>query len=470
MEIPTKEEVKQIIEELDNKLKEEPENAVFWHDRGVAYMHLEKWDKAKENLEHALTLLKGKDALTAHYHLGTIYAEKGKFDKAINEWKKVLEIDERNVFAHYSIAKVYAQKDLLDASLMHLRKADRYNTNRSIKLIHQTMARVLMLKGEYEEAMERWNMVVEIDKEDVDAYHQLAMLNLHINNMDEALEYCKKEISLGSSDASVFYNAGLASLGLNQAEEAITYFQKAMRKGLDDTSLKTNLGEAYARNDQPDEALKMWKQALEQDEKNYHASFNIGIVYFDNKLYERAIEEWERTLKINPDYLPALVTKASAYLNLEKYDKAYKSITKAKQIDPDNDIIRINLSEILLYRDMPEKALEEAQHAAMKNEKSPLGYLLSACAYAQMDNYEQAALALEQSYEINDQIFDLTASLVTKVISKNKLDKLIENVESQEVSNKFSEAIDNYEKIKGDLASNNKEGKRVNKFLKNILK
>jgi superkiller protein 3 len=470
MEIPTKEEVKKIIEDLNNKLKDEPENAVFWHDLGVAYMHLEKWEEAKEKLTHALTLLSGKDALTAHYHLGTIYAEQGMLDKALSEWKEVIEIDERNVFAHYSIAKVYAQKELLDASLMHLRKADRYNTNRSIKLIHQTMARVLMLKGQYEESIERWEKVIEIDKEDVDAHHQLAMLHLHLNNMEKALDYCNKEIALGSNDPSIFYNAGLAALGMNDYDEAIKQFKKAMKRGLDDTNLKTNLGEAYARNGQPDEALNMWKQALKEDKTNYHASFNIGIIYFDNKLYKRAIEEWERTLEINPDYLPALVTRASAYLNLEKYEKAYKSITKAKQLDPDNDIIRINLAEILLYMDKPEEALEEAQNAAVKNNKSPLGFLLSACAYCQMDNFVQGALALEQSYEVNSQIFELTASLITKVLSKKNIKNVIEQFEDNEIKEKFIAALNEYDKKIKELDKNGKEDKRVDKLLRNILK
>ncbi len=470
MEIPTKEEVKKIIEELNNKLKDEPENAVYWHDLGVAHMHLEEWKEAKEYLEHALTFLKGKDALTAHYHLGTIYAEQGLLDKALEEWKKVIEIDERNVFAHYSIAKVYAQKELLDASLMHLRKADRYNTNRSIKIIHQTMARVLMLKGEYEEAIDRWEKVIEIDKEDIDAHHQLAMLHLHLNNMEEAQSYCNKEISLGSNDPSIFYNAGLAALGLNQHEEAIKQFKKAIKQGLDDTNLKTNLGEAYARNGQPDEALNMWKQAITEDKSNYNASFNIGIVYFDNKLYKRAIEEWDRTLKINPDYLPALVTRASAYLNLKEYEKAYKSITKAKQLDPDNDIIRINLAEILLYMDKPSQALEEAQSAAVKNNKSPLGFLLSACAYSKMGNYKQGALALEQSYEINSQIFELTASLITKVLTQSEIKYLISHLEDEKVEDNFVTSLEEYEKRIKELDKNGKENKRVDKLLRNLLK
>lgn len=444
MKIPTKDEITKIIEELNSKILENPEDASYWHDRGVAYMHLEEWEVAKKNLLHALTILEDKEALTAYYHLGTIYAEQGEFDKAIEQWKVVIELDERNVFAHYSIAKVYAQKDLLDASLMHLRKADRYNSNRSIKLIHQTMGRVLMLKGEFEEAITSWNNVLAIDAKDIDAHHQLAMLHLHLNQLEEALDYCQKELSLGSKDPSVFYNAGLASLGLNKVEEAVKNFEKAIRKGLDDVNIKVNLGEAYARSGRQDEALKVWGEVLAEDKSNHQASFNIGIIYFDNKLYQRAITEWERTLSIMPNYLPALVTVASAYLNLGEYEKAYNYIKKAKDLDPDNDIIRINLAEILLYLKEAEKALEEAQRAAILNEKSPLGYLLSACAYCLMDNFEQAALALEQSYEVNHQIFEFTANLIGKVVPEKAIRGMIDQIESDEVSEKFKLAMKSY--------------------------
>lgn len=426
MQRPTREEINNVIEELRAKLEEEPNNPACLHDLGVAFMHLQDWPAAEEYLNQSLEYLTGKQSVTANYHLGTIYAEKGDMDKAIEKWKQVIKLDDKNVFGHFSIAKAYAMKELYDASIMHLKKADRYNTNRSLKVIHQNLARVLMLKGDFQEAINAWKKIVDIDNKDIQALHEIAMLYLYLNEMEKALEYCQKELDTGSKDPSIYYNAGLAHLSLNQAAEAIVAFEKALAGGLTDINIRVNLGEAFARLGKVDEAIRAWEQVLAIDPQNIHSSYNIGVILYDHNLFERAITAWKKTLAIKADYLPAIVSSGSAYLAIEEYRKAYDLMKKAKDLAPNNAAIRGNLAEVLLYLDKPEEALAEAHHAANLQENNALAFLLAGCAYALLEQWLQAATALQQAYEIDENIFRLTAKLIQDKIS-TVLDQIADN-------------------------------------------
>lgn len=468
MQSISRQQINKIIEDLQNKLKQEPENAMYLHDLGVAYMHLQEWDKALESLTESLQYVNGKEAVSSLYHRGTAYAEQGDIDKAIKEWKQVIKIDEHNVFAHYSLAKGYAFKKLYDAAIMHLKKADRYNPNRSLKLIYQTLARVYTLKGDYQEAIKALHKILDIDKEDIKVLHEISMLYLHINELSKALNYCKKELKLGSEDPSVYYNMGLAHLGLNKANKAIENFEKALVNGLTDINIRVNLGEAYAREGKMDEAIRAWEQVLAIDPKNLYASYNIGMLFYDHGLYERAIKAWDRTLKIDPSYLPAVVSTGSAYLVLGSYDLAEQYMLKAKEQAPENPAIIGNLAEILLMLKKPQEALEQAHIAARLQQTNPLVFILSGCAYAMLEQWEQAAIAWQQGYDIDENVFILTNTLITKCLTQKHLNNVMKNGgEEGSVVNLIKDAIESESK---NNKTKEKTGKGVSEILNKFIK
>ena len=425
--MPSKTELMTILEELKSKLEKEPDNAAYWHDLGVAYMHLEEWDVAREHLEHCLQFLKGKEAVTTYYHLGTIAAETGLMNEAIDYWNKVIKLDPHNVFAHYSIAKAYLYREMYDASIMHLRKADRYNSNRSLKIIYQTLAQAYTLKGEYDEARKTWEKVLLIDPQDLATIHELSMLMLHMGDMAEAVAYCEKELAAGGKNPAIYYNCGLAHLSQDHYDEALENFNKAIANGMTDINIKVNIGEVYARQGNFEEAIRSWEEVLLEDPQNIHASYNIGMILYECGLYERAIQAWRKTLAIKQDYLPAIVSSGSAHLVLKDYTKANQFMAIAKELAPKNAAIRGNLAEILLYMNQAEDALEEALQAAILQETNPLAYVLAACAYSMLKQWEEAAIAFEQAYELDQNVFMLTYNIISQKISEKDWQQIQEH-------------------------------------------
>lgn len=67
-----------------------------------------KYDEAIENLKKAIDLDPKKTE--AHFNLGVVYANKKDYDNALKEMEETLKINSGNVNAHYIMAMIYEKK------------------------------------------------------------------------------------------------------------------------------------------------------------------------------------------------------------------------------------------------------------------------------------------------------------------------------------------------------------------------
>jgi len=161
------------------------------------------------------------------YDKGISYYDKGMIDKAIEEFKEVLELDPDDVETHYHLGNAYADKEMFDEAI-------------SI----------------YKEAIER-------NPEFVDAYLSLSTLYLDMNMVDEAISLCNQAISVNPEDSFLCFHLGEAYVQNEQHEEAITAFNKAISINPMDPETQYRLAESYYETKQYDLALKHATQAEE---------------------------------------------------------------------------------------------------------------------------------------------------------------------------------------------------------------
>ena len=83
------EELKKTAADLEEAVKQQPENAELYIKLGFTYTRLERADDAMKAFENAARLAPAR-AIT-HYMLGLIYEKKGLKDKAIAAWTACLQ-------------------------------------------------------------------------------------------------------------------------------------------------------------------------------------------------------------------------------------------------------------------------------------------------------------------------------------------------------------------------------------------
>lgn len=104
-------------------LKNYPDFATAYKNRGVAYTNIENFNQAILDFNRAIYLAPGD---ISHYvNIGNAYASKGDFTQAVYNYNKALEIDSKNAWVYYNRAAAYLLKQEFDNAWDDVRKAER---------------------------------------------------------------------------------------------------------------------------------------------------------------------------------------------------------------------------------------------------------------------------------------------------------------------------------------------------------
>ena len=158
---------------------------------------------------------------------GTVFYDAGEIDKAIDEFKGVLEIDSKEPEAHYNLGNAYADKEMFSDAIIMYKKA------------------------------------VENNPKFVDAYLNLSTLYLDMDLVEEAISLCRQAINSNSNDPFLCFYLGEAYAINLQYKEAITEYKKAMTLNPMDPETQYRLAESYYEIEQFDMALEHAKKAEE---------------------------------------------------------------------------------------------------------------------------------------------------------------------------------------------------------------
>jgi tetratricopeptide (TPR) repeat protein len=115
----------------------------------------------------------------AIYNRGRAYEELEQYEKAVDDFLRVIEINPRNIGAYLSYGKhFYREKDYKNAAFQ-FEKAYKLNTNSSQSAT--LLARAHHKAGEVDNAMEYYNIAINNDKDNAEAYLYRGALKLHLN-------------------------------------------------------------------------------------------------------------------------------------------------------------------------------------------------------------------------------------------------------------------------------------------------
>lgn len=97
-------------------------------------------------------------------------------------------------------------------------------------------------KGAYDEAINNYKKIIEIDSASFEAYEGLAIAYTKVNQMDNAIATLEKSICLCAGDSSVFNNLGVLYFKKSMYLDARTYFEIALLANPDYKEARQNLG------------------------------------------------------------------------------------------------------------------------------------------------------------------------------------------------------------------------------------
>ncbi len=140
--------------------------------RGCEYFRLKKYTDAEASFKMAINLL--PDSAEFHDKLAFTYLHQKRYNLAIKEYKKVLEIDTNYINAYKNIGGIYEKLGNIEEAINNYKKVVKIDPQ-DIE-IHNTLARVYYNKGMLNKVIEECKEIIIIAPDNINAYEDLGSI------------------------------------------------------------------------------------------------------------------------------------------------------------------------------------------------------------------------------------------------------------------------------------------------------
>jgi len=234
--------------------------------------------------------------------LGDNYFKEGKFDEAIIEYKKALEIEPRDDILN-KLGQAHQQKRLAGKSEEQPAKIDTFKSKKTLDempglereqdlSIEELYDRGISYydKGMIDKAIEEFKEVLELDPDDIETHYHLGNAYADKEIFDEAISIYKKVIEKNPEFIDAYLSLSTLYLDMDMVDEAISLCNQAISANPDDSFLCFHLGEAYVRNEQYEEAITAFNKAISINPMDPETQYRLAESYYETKQYNMALK------------------------------------------------------------------------------------------------------------------------------------------------------------------------------------
>jgi tetratricopeptide (TPR) repeat protein len=177
------------------------------------------------------TLAKNPDCWMAQNNLGTLFADKGRFDEAIENYRKAIQINPDHREALNNLGNALAAQGRLDEAIENYYKAIQINPNSFDAL--NDLGNALAAQGRFDEAIKNYYKAIQINPNSSGALNDLAWMlaaspDDELRNGAEAVRLAERACELTHYDKPLFIGTLAAAYAeAGRFPEAVTAAEKA---------------------------------------------------------------------------------------------------------------------------------------------------------------------------------------------------------------------------------------------------
>ncbi len=384
--------------------------------------------------------------------------------KAIEMFKKIVEIEPDYAEAFYNIALAYYYLAEFASSIIYYSKVLELDPNDHEVLLER--ASLYAKTKEFKKAIDDYTKAIDYDKENASLYHNRGLLYGEIKDYTMAISDLNQAIKFDSGKAHYYYNLANFIKDTGDYKLAIKDYDKAIELNPKDDYGFINKGICLAKLNEHDAAIENYQMAVKICPENYLSYYNCAHSFDILGNYEKVIENYTKVINIAPENINAFINRGIAYTKIKKYNDALDDFKMAINIEPRHPLIFYNRGITFNAMKMPQEAIEDYSMAISLNPYESDCYFNRGNIYFKRKEFFKAfadfiqAIELDLNYALThyfayyDQVKsnnlqkDLT--LINKAIKINpdKQELLLNKIILLDKSFKFKEAFDLNELIK----------------------
>ena len=367
--------------------------------------------------------------------LGESYFMSGRTEKAIDEFKKLIEVDP-SARSYTFMGLSYRHLGRFDEARKYFEEGLKRNPRDPACLFN--LGFIEEHQGNANRAEALFEEVLRANPEFSEALLELANLRTKEKKLPEAADLLKKYVRLNPSSSSGYYKLAMVERSMHQmsaAQRDLNVFQtlsqespsgpypyqhlfdyvdnraklsRQQRSQMDVTELTEQikkhparpedlylLSEAYLKLGKTDEALQTIAQLDKISADDYRTQTGEGVLLARYRLYEDAAEHFRTALHSNPDSDDVKFDLADAYFRKGDYPNALQAAQQVSSAGQQDDAYLSLLGDIYAHLGDP-KSLEIFQQAISRNPDNDQYYLSLALLQLRENNVSGAEQTLKK--------------------------------------------------------------------------
>jgi Tfp pilus assembly protein PilF len=165
--------------------------------------------------------------ILTQFNLGVKLSNQREFQKAIQAYQKVIELDSTYVEAYNNLGIVYQEMGDFDRAFGAYQKS--IEINPQYEKGYNNLGIILYLKGHHEEAIEAFQKALTINSNNIESHINLGVLFKKQGQLNKAIESYQKALEINPLHKEIHYNIALLFEQLENVELAIGHYKQFIK-------------------------------------------------------------------------------------------------------------------------------------------------------------------------------------------------------------------------------------------------
>lgn len=203
---------------------------------------------------------------------------------------------------------------------------------------------IVLQDGNIQDAKDYFAKAVALDKTYATALDNLGTIDYTAGNFSEAENKFNQAASYNPSSATIMYHLAQINIQKQNYSKALTYLNTAIVMNPNNPALYNLLGEIYAFQGNEAAAINAFKKSISVKPEFLRSYMDLASIYEKRGDSEFAIDQLKSVLSIKPDSNEAKIKIADISLDSGKYNQALKIYSELVGVDGYNDKAIIGLA------------------------------------------------------------------------------------------------------------------------------
>ena len=248
-------------------------------------------------------------ALT-HFVEGMVFEENGEMDRALEAYRKVLNVDPGQSLLAARVAGLLIQDDDFPQAIDVLKDAIKANPNDAEPYQELAFIYARYLK-KTDQAIDYANRAIALNPANVEAYQRLVEIEIAAGQEKKALEALDRATKVRSDDPNFWMHLGKLYVAIlfksdsqpkpDELKRVNEIFKRAAEHAGDDPAILKDVADYYAASQQLKEAIPLYLRVLELQPEDANAREKLATGFILTNQRGKAVEMLEQIIKEHPD-------------------------------------------------------------------------------------------------------------------------------------------------------------------------